>query len=209
MRTRLLPAGGRALRRRHPASETGVTLVELTIVLAVVAVLAGLTTPMAASAIDASRARQAAEFVAARFRLARQQAASGSASVGVVFESADGRSRFRVCVDGSGNGVRRAEIETGQDPCPEGPYDLDVLFPGVRFAVDAALRGPDGEPGSPEAVRFGRSDIASFSPGGTCTAGSIFVRSPYGLQYAIRVAGATARTRVLRYDASVRGWREA
>ena len=208
MRTRLLLAGGQALRRLPPAPDSGVSLLEVMLVLAFVVMLAAVTTPMAASAIDAGRARQAAEFVAARFRLARQQAASGSTSVGLVFDAASGRSAFRVCVDGNGDGLRRAEIETGEDPCPEGPYDLDVLYPGVRFAVDETLRGPDGEAGSPDAVRFGRSEIASFSPAGTCTAGSLFVRSPNGLQYVIRVAGVTARTRVLRYDPSIRGWRD-
>lgn len=208
MRTRLLPVGGRPPRRRPPTHDAGATLLELALVLALVVMLAAVTTPMAASAIDAGRARQAAAFVAARFRLARQQAASGSASVGLVFDVAGGRSTFRVCVDGNGDGVRRAEIESGLDPCPEGPYDLDVLFPGVRVAVDASLRGPDGEAGSPDAVRFGRGEIASFSPAGTATAGSLFLRSPNGLQYVVRVAGVTARTRILRYEPSTRGWRD-
>jgi type II secretory pathway pseudopilin PulG len=178
------------------------------LVVTVVAMLAGLTTPMAASAIDAGRIRQAAGFVAARLRLARQQAASGSASVGLVFETANGQSRFLVCVDGNGDGLRRSQILTGQDPCPEGPYDLDVLFPGVSIAVDATLRGPDGEAGSPDAVRFGRGDMASVSPAGTCTAGSLFLRSRAGLQYVIRVAGVTGRTRVLRFDPPAHLWRD-
>jgi type II secretory pathway pseudopilin PulG len=209
MRTRLLPVGGQALRRLPPTSDPGATFIELIVALAVVAMLAGVTTPMAASVIDAGRVRQAAGFVAARLRLAREQAASGSTSVALVFDTANGRSSFRVCLDGNGNGLRRTEIDAGQDPCPEGPYDLDVLFPGVSIAVDATLRGPDGEAGSPDAVRFGRGDMASVSPTGTGTAGSLFLRSRAGLQYVIRVAGVTGRTRVLRYDAATRGWRDS
>jgi len=207
MSAQISRVGGRRWRRL-PTPDAGVTLIELAIVLFVVIAIAAIGSPMTAAVIDAGRARQAAGFVAARLRLAHEQAAARSAFVGLVFDTANGRSSFRVCLDGNGDGIRRAEIDSGTDACPEGPYDLDVLFPGVRFAVDASLRGPDGEAGSPDPIRFGLSDVASFSPEGTCTAGSLFVRSRNGVQYVVRVAGVTARTRVLQYDAGTRAWRE-
>jgi len=75
-------------------------------------------------------------------------------------------------------------------------------------SVDGTIRGPDGDPPSSAPVRFGSSDIASFSPTGSCTAGSLFLRSPKGVQFAVRVAGVTGRLRLLRYDAPARVWRE-
>jgi hypothetical protein len=178
------------------------------LVMASIVVLTSLVAPLAATVADAGRARQAAEFLAARLRLTRQQAVSRSASVGLVFDVIDGHQAFRVCTDGNENGIRRADIQAGTDPCVEGPYDIAALFAGVQVAVDGSLKGPDGEAGSPDPVRFGRGEIASFSPLGTCTAGSIFLRSRQGLQYAVRLAGVTGRVRILWYDASTRVWRE-
>lgn len=188
-------------------SDAGATLIELLIALMVVVALGAISVPRAASVVDAGRARQAATFIGSRFRLARQQAVTLGANVGVVFDSTAGRWWVRVCRDGSRNGLRRADIQSGADPCLDGPYNLNDQFPGVDIAVDPLLRGPAGEPGNADPVRFGSSDIASFSPIGSCTAGSVFLRSRGGAQYAVRIAGVTGRLRVLWYEA-IAGWRE-
>jgi type II secretory pathway pseudopilin PulG len=190
------------------AAESGTTLLELIIAATLLLSLAGLAMPATASAIDSSHARQAAGFAAARLRLARQTAVTRTASTGLVFDQVAGRWIFQVCVDGNANGVRRSDVGTGKDKCVEGPLDLSILFPGVQVAVDATIRGPAGEPPSPDPVRFGSSNVASFSPAGGCTAGTLFLRSAKGAQYAVRVAGVTGRTRVLRYDVVARTWWE-
>jgi prepilin-type N-terminal cleavage/methylation domain-containing protein len=190
------------------AASLGMSLPELVLALAIVSIVTGLAIPATAAAIDAGRAWQAASFAASRFRLSRQQAALRTTSVGIVFDAIDGHWVMRVCTDGNRNGLRRSEVQDGTDRCPDGPHDLETLFPGVRVAVDEALAGPDGEPGSADAVRFGQSDIASFSPAGSGTAGSLFLRSVRGVQYAVRIAGVTGRTRILRYDGGAGVWRE-
>ena len=86
--------------------------------------------------------------------------------------------------------------------------DLTELFSGVSIAVDASVPDPDGGAGSSDAVRFGASDLASFAPGGTASSGTVFVRSMGGAQYAVRVAGVTGRTRVLRFEPARRQWIE-
>jgi type II secretory pathway pseudopilin PulG len=192
-----------------PAGDAGVTFVEVVVTLTIFTTLAGLSAPLVANAIDEVRARHAAGFIASRFRLARQQAVTTSASVGVVFDHAGSTWTFRVCEDHNGNGIRRSEIDAGVDRCPEGPYRPETMFRGVRVAVDAALPGPDGDEGSADPVRFGASDIASFSPLGSCTAGSVYLRSAHGAQYLVRVAGVTGRTRILRYDPASSIWRDA
>jgi len=189
-------------------SHVGYTLVELLLVLMAASVLLSVAVPITATTIDAGRARHAAGFVATRFRLARQQAVARTTSVGLVFDRVNGRWLVRVCADGNGNGVRRAEILSGPDRCLEGPHDIESMFPGIQVAVDSTLQGPGGEPPSGDAVRFGRGDIASFSASGSCTAGSVFLRSKQQVQYAIRVFGVTGRTRILR-DNPVGGvWEE-
>ena len=187
---------------------SGYSLIELLLVLAAATTLASLALPLTSVSTDASKARQAASFVATRLRLARQQAVARTTTVGLVFDMVNGRWSVRVCADGNSNGVRRADIGSGVDRCLEGPHDLETMFPGVRVAVDGSLEGPAGEPPSPDAIRFGASDIASFSSSGSCTAGSLFLRSSHGVQYAVRVAGVTGRTRVLRYNAPAGSWDE-
>jgi prepilin-type N-terminal cleavage/methylation domain-containing protein len=200
------PAGRSVYRRGPVAAQRGFTAVELLVAMALAVLLVGLAVPVVTAAVDAGRVRQAAGFVAAKLRAARLLAVSRSASVGLVFDQVGGRWVFQVCADENGDGLHRADIASGDDACVEGPYDVQALFPGVQVAVDAALRGPGGEPGSPDAVRFGRSDMASFSPIGSCTAGSLFLRSPDGRQYAVRVAGVTGRTRILRYEPAAGAW---
>jgi type II secretory pathway pseudopilin PulG len=197
-----------AVRLLRLRSDSGVSLIEAVVVVTIMLIVAALALPATAGAIDEGRARQAAAFVAARLREAKQQAVTRTASTGLVFDLAGSRWVFRVCVDGNANGLRRADLGANKDTCVEGPVDLAALFPGVSISVDGTIRGPDNDPPSSAPVRFGASNLASFSPSGGCTAGSIFVRSTRGAQYAVRVAGITGRLRVLRYDAAAGIWRE-
>jgi type II secretory pathway pseudopilin PulG len=186
--------------------EHGYTAVELLIVATLVIILAALAVPVTTAAIDSNRVRNAASFIASRLRYTRQQAVFGNRAFAVVFDQVGGRWVFRVCSDANYNGVRRLDISTGIDPCVEGPHDVETMFPGTKVAVDPAIRGPAGEPGSSDPVRFGRSNLFSCSLGGSCTAGSLYLQSPNGMQYAVRVYGATGRARVLRYDRANGRW---
>lgn len=187
-------------------AEAGATLVDLLVVAGLAATLTAISVPLSAGVVDASRARHAAGFIGARLRLARVDAVNKGVHVGLVFDRINTRWQLRVCRDGTGNGLRRAEIASGADPCTDGPHDFEALFPGVDLAVDPALVGPAGEPGNPDPVRLGASDIASFSPDGGCTSGSVFLTSARGQQYAVRLAGITGRLRLFRYDSTPGVW---
>jgi type II secretory pathway pseudopilin PulG len=186
--------------------DDGYTVIEVLLVSAVVMILAAFSVPATSAAIDRSRVRHAASFAASRARYTRQQAVFGNRAFAMVFDLVGGRWVFRVCSDGNYNGVRRLDITLGFDPCIEGPHDVETMFKGTKVAVDPAIRGPAGEPGSSDPVRFGGSDIFSCSLGGSCTAGSVYLQSPNGTQYAVRVFGATGRTRVLRYERVTSRW---
>lgn len=188
-------------------ADAGASLVEAVVGLCIAAILAAFALPITASAVHEGRARHAAAFVAARLHDARQQAVTRTAATGLVFDRRNAGWVFRLCVDGNGNGLRRADIRAGLDACPGEDIDLLVLFPGVSIGVDEAIRGPDNDPPSADPIRFGSSDIASCSPSGGCTPGSLYLRSIRGAQYAVRFAGMTSRLRVLRYDAPAGVWR--
>ena len=197
-------SGVRTVTRPHP--EQGATLIELVLVMTLLVLVAAMAVPSTAQAIDSGRARLAAGFVASRLRLARQDAIFKSRQIGAVFEWVGDRWLFSICADGNRNGIRRADIAARVDPCIEGPHDLQQRFQHIRIAVDPVLDGPEGSPASPDPVRFGASDIASFSPSGSCTPGTLFMRSQEGTQYAVRVGGATGRTRILRFETGSRRW---
>lgn len=195
---------GRRVCGRH-ATE-GATLIEVLLAAAFLMSLAGLAVPLTAQAADSARARSAASFVAGRLRLARTQAVSTRQATALVFEHVQERWRFRRCVDGNGNGVRTAEIAEGKDLCPGPSESVEQLYSGTTLALDALVPDLDGLVGPSSPVRFGRGAMASCTPVGHCTPGTLYVRSGRGEQFAVRVSGVTGRTRILRFDAGARTW---
>jgi len=105
---------------------------------------------------------------------------------------------FGAFIDGNRNGVRARDILAGLDRPVEAPVLLADIFPGVAIALSAGLGGD-------AALQLGGSDLLSFTPSGTATSGSVYIRGPDGSQFAVRVLGATGRARVLQYDDVARG----
>jgi type II secretory pathway pseudopilin PulG len=87
-----------------PGRDAGFTIVELVAVVAVAVVLAGVTMPVSATAVDRGRVRAAAAFIASRFRLARIEAVNRVSNVGVVFDLVNGRWQFGRVATGQGMG---------------------------------------------------------------------------------------------------------
>ena len=171
--------------------ERGTTFIEILFVTALIAVLAGMAVPQALTAIDRSRGWAAARYLAGKMAVARSQAVMRSANVALRFDVNGSDYAFRMYVDGNRNGVRSADIASGLDRPIDTKVRLSDLFPGVAVAATPDIAS------SP--VKLGSTNLLSFTPLGTSTSGSIYVRSRDGLQLAIRVLGATGRTRVLRY----------
>ena len=104
-------------------------------------------------------------------------------------------------VDGNRNGVRTNDIASHVDQPLGDRASLSDLFSGVAIAVSGAA-GSDP-------LRIGSSNLLSFTPLGTATSGTIYVRGRDGSQFAIRVLGATGRVRVQRYLPRTRAWVDA
>lgn len=161
--------------------------------------MAAMALPQAFATLDRSRARGAARYLAARAALARAQAASRSAYVALRFEGTGSGVTFRMFVDGNGNGVRTRDIAARVDRPIDSSVRFSDMFPGVGFGLSTG--SGDGEP-----LRIGATRLLSFSPLGTATSGTLYLRSRDGTQLAVRVFGATGRTRVLRYEPRTRQW---
>jgi type II secretory pathway pseudopilin PulG len=171
-------------------------------VLGVIALLAGMAVPRLSGGVDRSRGLAAARYLASRMTLARTQAVTWGRSVALRFEDEAGGIAFAVYEDGNRDGVQSMDIQRQVDRQVDPRIPLWEQFPGVVIGLT---------PGAPAAapVRLGRTTLLSFSPLGTATSGTIFVRGRDGTQWAVRVLGATGRTRVLRYVADTGEWAAA
>ena len=162
------------------------------LVCAIVAVVTGVAVPLSLAGVDRSRGWAGTRFVASRLVQARAQAVGRGASVAVRFDGAGELTTLASFVDANRNGVLTRDIDDGTDPPLDAPVPLASLFPGVAVTDETVPH------------------LFSFSPDGTATAGSVYLRSRDGSRFAVRVLGTTARVRIERYvtarDAWVEGW---
>jgi prepilin-type N-terminal cleavage/methylation domain-containing protein len=189
------------LRGREDLSSSrprGFTVIEIMFVIGLWAVIAGIATPQVLVALDRQKAWAAARYLAARMAMARSYAVTRSAYVGLRFTPQGDDVMFQMFVDGNRDGVRTLDIGSQVDPAIGVSARLSELFPGVVIGVSTDI-GTDP-------VRIGSTNLLSFSPVGTATPGTVYVRSREGLQLAIKITGATGRTRLLRYVPRTREW---
>lgn len=203
---------GREMRPgRHLASPlpNGYSIVELMFVLGLAATVTGIAIPQTLAAVDEVRTLGAVRYLTSRIHQARMEAIGRSESAGLRFEASGHSYTYGVYADGNRNGIRTADIADGIDPAIQRLERLPDLFPGVDFGALPGL--PPVDPSAPapgsDPVRLGSSDLLIFSPIGTATAGSLYVRGPRNAQYVIRIFGETGRTRTLKFDVHARRWR--
>ena len=161
-------------------------------------VLAAATVPQLTTGVERARASGAARYLAGRLALARSQAVGRSANVAVAFAAVGSTFTVAMYADGNGNGVRTADMSAGVDPLIEKGVRLSDLFPRVVLSLN--------DPSDTSAPTT--SALISFSPIGTASSRTLYLRGADGSRYAVRVLGATGRTRVLRYVASTGAWVE-
>lgn len=165
------------------------------------AVVAAVAVPHTIAIIDRPRAHAAARYLASWMTRARTEALMRSATVALRFEQRDSGVYITEYMDGDRDGVRSRDIADGIDRLMQEPVQISQLFPRVSLALSDDVGGSDP-------VQTGRTTIMSFTPEGTATSGSIYLRGADGSQFAVRVLGATGRMRVLRYVPESRSWVE-
>lgn len=166
----------------------------------ILAIAAGIAVPQMLTGINRMRAIAAARYLAQQCGIARFEAIARGRTVALRFTPRDGDYSAQMFADGNGNGVRSADIAAGIDRALAPAELLSIQFPGARIALDPAL-GLDDDP-----IRLSGTDLLSFTPLGTATAGTIYVLGADRTQLAVRVLGVTGRARVLRYQPSTATW---
>ena len=190
---------------RHNAD--GFTALELLLAVAIAITVAAIAVPLTSDALDQIRTGMAARYLEGRIMDARMHAIRRSTSVALRFEAEADDYRFAEYFDGNGNGVRSAEISAGIDPELAPRQFLRDQFAGLSFGLPANIPDIDGalSSSSRDGVRIGTSRILTLGPDGTATSGTLYLHGRKG-QYAVRVLGATGRTRVLRFDPGAQQW---
>ena len=129
----------------------------------------------------------------------RWRAISEGAYAGAVITRAEDGYSAVLYLDGNGNGIRMQDISNGVDLQFRGP----VLLRGAGGDMEAGYVSPPVPQIPPrtgylsdlsDPIRFGRSDIISFSPRGDSSSGTIYLAChSQSEMYALVLFGATAR----------------
>ena len=180
-------------------NERGRSLLELLIVLALMLLSAAMLLPNLRAYSQEAQITGAAQVFQGRFREAYSTAIRRNVETAIRFETGARGTSYSVYIDGNGNGVLSADIATGRDRRIAGPIALDAGLSGVRVGINAGVPAipPDSgtlDPADP--IRFGRSNMLSFSPMGTATPGTFYLAGD-SAQAAVRVTPGSARVRIL------------
>lgn len=188
--------------------ERGFSLIELLCVVAGIVVMAAVAVPyVKAYALEAHLLGAGKTFVG-EFRHARSIAIRRNTQTAIRFEKVDGVDYYSTYVDGNRNGVRTVDIASGVDARIAGPLRLDGKSSGVRVGINPGVPAipPDTgvlDPSDP--IRFGSSNLLSFSPIGTATPGTFYLAGET-MQAAVRVTAGSSRVRLMVCRGS--SWRE-
>jgi len=195
--------------------ERGMTLVELLVAVALIALLTVLAVPPLLQSTAELRVQAAARGVASILQLARSYAVRHSANVGLRFYPEGERVTWILYRDGDGDGVLNRDIEDGSDPpAVHGGAVAHLGTSSVHFGFP-----PGPPPRDPsdrrrrldnldDPIRFNRSDIASFSSLGGATPGTVYLTDGGRRLAAVRVSSVAGRIRVLVYDPDAEVWSE-
>ena len=202
------PRCGLAHGTRARPLDAAFSVIELLFVLGLVTTLSAIAVPHVLTLLDDMRTLGAVRYLSTRLQDTRMESLARTDDTAMRFTRSGSTYAVAVYVDENHNGVRTRDIESGIDRLIQPAVRLSDLFPGVDFgalpglpAVDTSSAPPGSDP-----IRLGSSDMVTFTPLGTATSGSLYVRGRRNAQYVIRVFGETGKTRILKFSPEKYAW---
>jgi len=185
--------------------EGGFSLMEAALVLFLVALLVAATTPALVAALSRGRVAAAARELAQEMARLRSEAIVSRRNAAMRLTWSQGRYVYAFFADGDGDGVRAEDIASGRDVLLGSPRDLTSRYEGVDFGlldvpIPQVPPNPGTLPPASDPVRFGRSDIITFTPHGTSSSGTLYVSDGTSAVAAVVLFGGTGRIRIWRFD---------
>ena len=185
----------------------GFSLLELVVADGLAATITVAAVPSVGRAVDNYKTVGAVRYVATRLQRTRMEAVARGFNAAMRFTATGTGYSFGIYADGNGDGVRSADIDRGVDRLLLGPERLGEQFSGVEFGTVAGLPGVEGSsPPGTDPIRIGSARMASFTPVGSSTAGSLYILGPNGAQFVVRLYGETGKTRILRFNSRTTLW---
>ena len=188
----------------------GTSLTELLVVLLILGLVFALSLPALSDLLAEEGLATAAREVSGILNMARARAVFQGVDVGVKWISSGEDLVLSVYQDGNGNGVTTADIRKGVDRLVGGPYWLRGKYPGISFSFVPGFDGldPGGAPigNVADPLRFGRSDICSFSPIGKASPGTVYLSNRKRRQAAVRVTPANAKIQSFTWHGKSLKW---
>jgi len=161
----------------------------------------------------AAKLRAATRRMAVLVRWMQSEAVRRRQYVGIVFHlNQEGKYVFDLIQDGDGDGIRTRDLEDGRDFRFSGPFTISRDYPGIRFGYLPEGPIPSVPPSrgsldtGKDPIRFGRSDIISFSPRGRSSSGSLYLTDGRDRMMALVIYGPTVRIRVWQFLESAGAW---
>jgi type II secretory pathway pseudopilin PulG len=191
----------------------GASLVQLLVVIVLIGMVTALVAPAAAEMVADARAAAGARELASVLQSMRWKAVAANRSHGLFFAlDVDGWHWF-VVRDGNGNGLRTAEVRSGTDLTISGPHRLEYRVSGLYLGFPPAESIPALPPRSgniadlTDPVKFGPSNLISFSPLGTASSGTLYLTDRRHALRAVVLFGPSVRVRVWRFDTREARWK--
>jgi type IV fimbrial biogenesis protein FimT len=177
----------------------GFSVLELVLVVAIMLVLATVGIPHLKAYSVEAKLVGATRIFQGEFRLARSMATRSGLQTAIRFEESDGQLFCSTYMDGNHNGVLASDITSGIDRRVAGPVLVAGRTLGVRVGINPGVPAIPPETGllsTADPIRFGKSNMVSFSPMGTASPGTFYIAGET-LQGAVRVVSGTSRVRLL------------
>jgi type II secretory pathway pseudopilin PulG len=184
------------------------SLLELLFAMGIATTLTAMVVPALLSTMEEVRAAGAVRYIAGTLQQTRMDAVARSRETAIRFTQLDNCYVFAEYADGNRNGINGTDISRGVDPQIRPSRRLADDFPGVDFGTIPGLPSvdPSSVPPGADPIRLGSADMVTFSPHGTATPGSLYIRGHGSTQYVIRIFGETGKTRILKFNSRTRTW---
>jgi len=193
-------------------SSRGLTLIEMTVALLLLAIIVAASVPTMATLGSSARTTAAARHMVSQLQALRWKSISRARSHGLLFDHDREGWFWTVVQDGNGNGLRTAEVLSGKDLRLSGPHRLsdEIAHTELGFPPGGPFRRIPPASGwisaASDPVRIGQTRLLAFTPLGTASGGTIYVTDGRAGLIGIVLYGRTGRVRVWRHDPEQRRW---